>query len=92
MKAIVTKYHAPTATKPAKIVATDSDGNRVSISPTRFDSDWSAHDHAAKTLCIKMGWTRDSLMGGDLKPGQRVYVSDGHAYRVRFTEDERRAK
>jgi hypothetical protein len=70
MKAIVTKWHPPTYTKPARISATDSDGNRVFISSGgsgRIDTD---HREAAELLCHKMGWKgRETLIGGGIKGG-----------------------
>lgn len=83
MKAIETRYRGATLTKPACIVAQDSDGNKV-----RCTSDTSgplAHRRAAQMLCDKMGWTSaDSLIGGQTKAGYAfVFQDDGEAIQRR---------
>jgi hypothetical protein len=63
MKAIRTRYSGPTNTRGARIHATDSDGNRVSISfPYELDHE-DAHQLAAYLLMRKMGW-KCQLNGG----------------------------
>jgi len=70
MKAIMTKYHGPTNTRGSRVSASDSDGNRVSVS---FDhSSRDPHDLAVIALCKKMGWT-GKLVAGGWKHGH-VYV------------------
>jgi hypothetical protein len=68
MKAIRTKYHGPTTTKGAKIVASDDDGNRVSISYSYGLSGEAAHRKAADALCTKMHW-KGEIIGGSLRDG-----------------------
>jgi hypothetical protein len=64
MKAIRTRYRGPTNTKGSKIIASDADGNRVSISyPHQLNSD-DAHELAAYRLMEKMGWTNELIGGG----------------------------
>ncbi len=82
-KAITTTFHNHTMTKPARITATDSDGNRVSISTSNAGDN--PHDEAAIALCRKMKWD-GPLMKGATKDGY-VYVFDSHANRVRFESD-----
>jgi hypothetical protein len=63
MKAIRTKYHGPTATKGARITATEPDGAKATIRyPSELNSD-QAHALAAQTLCRKMGWTGTLVSG-----------------------------
>ena len=70
MKAITTRFLGPTATKGSRITASDEDGNRVAISwPLEAQSDLEAHRTAANTLCHKMGWDSETLIGGSVKNG-----------------------
>jgi len=71
MKAITTKYLGPTDRKGSRIVASDCDGNRATISYPHGVSGQDCHRAAADALCDKMGWSGD-LIGGALK--------DGYAY------------
>lgn len=72
MKAISTRYIGATDRKPARILATDLDGNRISIA---VDSDQpfpynDMHRAAAVALCRKMGWPgAERLIGGSVKVG-----------------------
>ena len=74
MKAISTKYLPPTNTKPARLVASDQDGNRVVISYPHEKSSEAAHATAAKALCTKMHWT-GRWHCGSLKEGY-VFVME----------------
>ena len=68
MKAIETRYLGPTDHRGSRIVASDSDGNRVTIGyKSELDSDQN-HKAAAVALCDKMGWKGD-LAGGWVKRG-----------------------
>lgn len=77
MKAILTKYHGPTRSKPARISATDGDGNRVTISAdddghvpaTRHEN---SHKRAARAFCKKLDWHGELVMGS--VPGGYVFV------------------
>jgi hypothetical protein len=64
MKAIFTKYHGPTNYKGSRISASDSDGNRVTISYPYKLSGEAVHRKAAEALCIKMNWTGELIAGG----------------------------
>ena len=69
MRAITTKYLGYTATKPSRVAAFDSAGNRIVIS---YDSD-NHNDElpyrkAADALCKKLHWT-GKLCGGGIKDG-----------------------
>src|SRR3990167_677762 len=57
MKAISTQYHGPTNTRGSRIVARDSDNNRISISYPYELSGEAVHRKAAEALRDKMGWT-----------------------------------
>ena len=75
MKAITTKYLSPTDHKGARIVADDSDGNRVTISYPYELSGEDVHRKAADALCEKMGWS-GQLIAGWTKRGY-VFVFAG---------------
>lgn len=68
MKAIETKFYGATNTRGARIVASDSDGNRATISYPYELSGEAVHRAAADQLCGKMGWT-GALAGGATKRG-----------------------
>ncbi|MEE9366701.1 MAG: hypothetical protein V3W44_08450 [Dehalococcoidales bacterium] len=69
MKAITTKYHGPTNTKPARVSASDMDGNRVMRSWPGSDT---AEDNyrVALDAFLKLydwpisGWYPGSVKGG----------------------------
>jgi len=64
MKAIRTRYSGPTDTRGSRFTATDSDGNRVTIS---YDYSLNAdanHEKAAYSLMRKMGWGNQLIGGG----------------------------
>lgn len=62
MKAIRTRYSGPTNTRGSRIHATDSDGNRVSVSLDYSGRD--DHEFAAYSLMRKMGWGCQLVGGG----------------------------
>jgi hypothetical protein len=77
MKAIKTKYKGPTDTRGSRIIASDEDGNKVTISYPYELSGEDCHRKAADALCVKMGWT-GALIGGSLKNGYVfVFVFEG---------------
>lgn len=72
MKAIQTTYKGPTNYRGSRIIASDCDGNRITIPyPHELDSP-DAHRKAAEALRDKMGWEGE-LIGGWLKNGM-VFV------------------
>ena len=72
-KAIITRYHGCTNTKPSKISASDGGKNRVFVSyDHELDADKN-HAIAAQALCLKMRW-RGELVGGGLPNGDMVWV------------------
>lgn len=74
MKAITTKFHGSTNSRGSRFSATDSDGNRVSISADYALEHDARHRKAAEALCTKMGWKgAESLIGGGTKDGM-VFV------------------
>jgi hypothetical protein len=75
MKAIRTKYKGPTDTRGSRIIASDEDGHKVTISYPYELSSEDCHRKAADALCAKMGWTGE-LIGGSLKNGY-VFVFGG---------------
>jgi hypothetical protein len=77
MKAITTKYVGPTNHKPARVIASDLDGNRATVSVDSDLGDFphdNAHRAAAVALCTRMHWPgADTLIEGSIKGG-RVFV------------------
>lgn len=77
MKAITTRFLGWTNRLPARVVATDLDGNRATVpADGSLDEDFldTAHRKAAVALCDKMGWDgADTLIEGAIKNG-RVFV------------------
>ena len=73
MKAIETHYLGATNFKGSRIVASDSDGNRVCVGYDHGASD--PHEVAARALCAKMGWS-GKLTSGHTKRG-KVFVFAG---------------
>lgn len=69
MKAIETKYHGPTNRRGSRIVASDGDGNRATISYPYQLSGEAVHRAAAVELCRKMGWSVGRMIGGATKHG-----------------------
>lgn len=69
MKAIRTRYYGGTNYKGSRLVATDGDKNRISISyPHEFNSA-EAHELVAYLLMHKMGWN-NQLVGGEFERDQ----------------------
>lgn len=72
MKAITTRYLGATDTRPARILATDLDNNRITLkvdSDTPFPYD-AQHRAAAVRLCESMRWPgAETLIGGAVKVG-----------------------
>jgi hypothetical protein len=66
MKAIFTKYHGPGNVRGSRIIAKDSDGNKVIVSLDCALNHDDNHKQAAIALCRKMGWTGKLAMGGGL--------------------------
>jgi hypothetical protein len=64
VKAIRTRYSGPTNTRGSRIHATDSDGNRVSVSYQYQMEACDGHEFAAYTLMKKMGWGCELIGGG----------------------------
>ena len=76
MKAIMTKYKGPTDTRGSRIIASDCDGNRISIGYPYELSGEAVHRKAAEALRDKMGWTGE-LNGGAVKSGYCFVFTDG---------------
>ena len=71
MKAITTRYIGATDRKPARIIASDLDGNRITrpADGANFPYD-DAHRAAAVALCAKLDWPGgERLIGGAVKHG-----------------------
>lgn len=68
MKAISTRYLGATDRRGSRIVASDLDGNRVTIPYPHELSGEAVHRKAAEALCTKMQWT-GALAGGATKHG-----------------------
>jgi hypothetical protein len=80
MKAIRTKHHGPTDTKPARLSATTGErGQTIIFSrhkiPDKYDSGMGngLHAYAARQLADKYGWNGE-LIGGGFPDGTMVWV------------------
>lgn len=80
MKAIRTKYFGPGYSKGSRIIASDSDNNRVTVSYDCALSSDDNHQAAAQALLRKMGWTGSLIMGG-WKRGEQFHVFQRRARR-----------
>ncbi len=76
MKAILTHYVGPTNTRGGRIVATDDDGNRVTIEYEHIHSAERNHSAAAMKLCQKMGWTGTFVYGSTRRGMVFVFADD----------------
>jgi hypothetical protein len=75
MQTITTKYVSPTATSGAKIRATTTGGDKVTV-PFNYDDAKMGHVQAAQKLKDKLGW-KGEMVGGDAKDGYVfVFVND----------------
>ena len=74
MKAIKTKYLAPTNTRGSRIKASDLDGNNITITYSSNLDIEDAHAEAARALIDKMGWG-GRWIAGALDAGY-VFVRD----------------
>ena len=74
MKAITVKYYGPSTSKGSRVVASDSDRNRVSLSLGNLEETAErSMDRAAVLLAVKMGWPGPLFSGGINKQGDQVY-------------------
>jgi hypothetical protein len=63
MKAIRTKYYGSTNTKGSRLIASDGDGNSITIPYPHECNIENAHRFAAEALCKKMGWSTALVSG-----------------------------
>jgi hypothetical protein len=81
MKAIVTKYHGPTNTRGARVSASDSDGNKVTLSYDHSLNSGEMHVAAARALAAKMDW-HGVLIEGSLASGYVFVWANGDTHNV----------
>lgn len=67
MKAIRTRYKGPTNFKGSRIIASDGDGNRITIPYDSSLDSGEAHRKGAEALCAKMCWEGE-MVSGSLGP------------------------
>lgn len=72
MKTIRTHYWGPTERHGARIKATDSDWNRITVPYDHAAAN--PHDVAAVALCRKMGWSGTLVRGSMWSGSGYVYV------------------
>jgi hypothetical protein len=72
MKTIVSRYLASSVTKPARMVATDNDGNKVTSSYDDSKSNAWNHDAIVRKLCRKFHWSGSLQSGPLLKNGTLI--------------------
>jgi len=75
MKAIVTTCKGPTDHRGSRIVASDEDGNRITVAYDHALSGEAAHRIAAEAFCKYMGWTGDMVCGSVKRGYVFVFVS-----------------
>lgn len=89
MKAIKTTYLGPTNYRGARIKASDTDGNSLTISYPYELSGADCHAVAAVALAKKMGWA-GILNAGALRDCYVfVFSTGGNGYPVILTDDDR---
>lgn len=76
MKAITTKFYGPTNARGSRIIASDEDGNKVTVHYDHALNPCEMHALAARTLCKKMRW-HGVLLQGSLKTGYVFVWFDG---------------
>lgn len=64
MKAIRTRYSGPTNTRGARVIATDGDGNRATVSYQYQMAAVDGHEYAAYSLMRRMRWPNELIGGG----------------------------
>lgn len=67
MKAIKTTYHGATNTRASRIIATDEDGNSITIPYNAAINAEEAHVQAAASFINHMGWGSRKFVTGALK-------------------------
>ena len=78
MQAILVKYHGPTDTRGTRLTARAEAGRITLPRDYALNVDEDAR-RAAVVLCEKLGWNAESLVGGGLPNGDRVFVFAGLA-------------
>ena len=82
MKAITTQFKGWTETKPSRIVAFDSDGNKIEKSVGTLEDEVGKsspfmdeiHRAAAQALCNKMGWSGRFVTGATKQGYVHVFI------------------
>jgi len=71
VKAITAEFKGPNGVRGSRILARDSDGNRVTFGYHNGSGDeYSKHRAAAIMLCEKLGWSGgETLIGGGIRGG-----------------------
>lgn len=82
MKTITVKFMSCISTRPARYVATDRDGNKVTLSCSLLKAKDNGALMAAEKLVQKMGWAPCTLSEGVLSAGVTVFVVDAIPYVV----------
>ena len=78
MQAILVKYHGPTNTRGTRLTARAEAGRITLPREYALNVDEDAR-RVAVALCEKLGWNAESLVGGGLPNGDRVFVFAGLA-------------
>lgn len=74
MQGIITKYHGPTASGPARISATSTAGTRKYYPAGRYDSDAENHQEAARAFVRAMNWHGIWYSGAYNDKGALIWV------------------
>lgn len=82
MKAITTKYHGPTNARGARIIASDEDGNRVTLPYDHALNSNDMHASAARALANKMHWHGTLAQGSLAKGYVFVWVNSWNVFEI----------
>ena len=90
MKAIITKYVGPSNTRGSRVIASDEDGNKVTVGYDSALNSEQNHINAAVLLAKKMKW-RGKMAFGHLKNNMVfVFIDDRTTMEGAGAEDEER--
>ena len=78
MKAITVKYVGPTNFRGSRLIASDGDHNKITISYPHKLSGSACYAKAAVALCKKMGWTGTLISGGTKDAEVFVFSHSDH--------------
>lgn len=88
MKAIHVRYRGPTGSSGSRLIASESDGKRVSVPYDHALDDYGNYERAAYDLAKRMGWS-GRLIGGSYKGDYFFVFAGGESGRDRARRSSR---